>query len=90
MIELKVFALMYCAVALKALQQLNVIFKAYWLVIPTSLGLFSFEVYALSNVIFNLQAPVIFAGGLGAGLGCMTSMYLHKKYVPVGRGYKDK
>lgn len=88
MLYLTVFLLMFGAIFMKSIAQLNVVFKAYWLMIPTSMILFTFEVNAFENAITNLDALVCISGGLGAGLGAMAGAWSHKKFVPVGKGYK--
>lgn len=69
----------FCFVGLKSFQQLNVVHKQYMLVLPTSMLMALCEVYVIATVAksgFGWLAVVI---GVGAGLGCMTSMYVHGK-----------
>lgn len=84
MIYLTVFGVMFIAVFLKSWQQKNVIWQNYWLVPPTSVALFGFEMFGIYTVIENFSFLVLFFGGMGAALGCMLAMWSHKKYIKPG------
>lgn len=78
---LMIFSASMLYVGLKAFQQLNVtLHKPIW-VVPTSFGLATVEIalvvqYAQQGV----DAALIAAVGLGSGLGCLISMYLHRRF----------
>ncbi len=69
----------FCFVALKAFQQLNVVHKQYWWIMPTSMLMAVCEVYVVAQVAVNGFGWIVFWIGLGAGLGAMSSMWLHGK-----------
>ena len=66
---------------LKAFQQRNVVLDAPWhIVVVTSLAMASVELYVIAAVVYsgysiNLVASV----GLGAGLGAVAAMRLHRR-----------
>lgn len=71
---------MYVFVALKAGQQRNVAFDHYWPVIPFSMAMAFSEVYVISVIVkvgYDLLTTLFI--GIGAGLGAITAMYLHKR-----------
>jgi len=69
----------FCFVGMKSFQQLNVVHKQYLLVMPTSMLMALCEVYVIATVAKSGFGWLAFFVGLGAGLGCMTSMYFHGK-----------
>lgn len=73
------FAASFIFVGLKAFQTLNVSQKQYILVLPTSMLMAICEVYVIATTAKNGFGLIALAIGLGAGLGCMASMYLHGK-----------
>lgn len=80
MVFLAAFFASFCFVALKAFQQLNVVHDQYWLVIPTSCLMAVCEVFVIANIaVKGWHIPLVAAVGLGSGLGCVASMYLHKR-----------
>ena len=82
---------MYVFVALKAWQTRNVAGLEYWPVIPTSLLMALGEVYVISVIVrVGYDLTIVLAIGLGAGLGCMTAMYLHQRIFSHGKSRKDK
>lgn len=67
-------------VGLKAFQQLNVVHGQYLAVLPTSLAMAACEVFVVANVArAGWHWPLVFAVGIGAGLGCCASMWIHKR-----------
>lgn len=66
---------------MKSFQQLNVVHDAYSLVLPTSLGLSVTEVYIIAIVATTGFGWIILPIAIGAGFGCMTSMFLHKRIL---------
>lgn len=80
---LVVFATSYVFIFLKAWQQLNVVHRQYLWVMPTSMCLACCEVYLISTASRAGFGWIVFVVGLGAGLGAMTSMYIHGKMVDI-------
>lgn len=75
---------MFIFVALKAGQQRNVAFDHYWPVMPMSICMAFAEVYVISIIIkVGYDLPVVLAIGIGAGLGAMLAMALHRKIFGV-------
>ena len=79
MIYLTAFATSFVYIFLKATQQLNVVHKQYLWVLPTSMSMAACEVFVISTTAKNGFGWIALAIGLGAGLGCMASMYMHGK-----------
>lgn len=72
----------YIFVFLKAFQQRNVAFDNYFWVIPTSMSMGFVEyvtVFLIVKMGYNI--PLILGAGLGAGLGALSAMLLHKKFL---------
>jgi hypothetical protein len=67
-------------VLLRALQQLNVQHdKKLWVPV-VSMGMAFTEIYVLvKNTTGGFEPPVVIVTGLGAGIGCLAAMELHKK-----------
>lgn len=67
-------------IALKAFQQLNVMNHKYWWVPPTSMLMAIFEVFVIAMIARSEEAwyLIILPVGVGGGLGCIFSMWLHK------------
>ena len=82
MIYLKLWALSYALVAVRAFQQKNVMGDYYWRALPTSYVFAGMDLMALY---FGLDQfgedpwPTVFAMGTGGWMGCWTSMFLHRK-----------
>lgn len=69
---------MFVFVALKAAQQLNVMERHRWRVMPTSLAMSAFEVYVISTVVTRgFSLALVLCIGVGAGLGCLFTMSLY-------------
>ena len=80
MIFAAAFVASLCFVALKAFQQLNVVHDQYLLVIPTSCLMAVCEVFVIANIATKgWDLGLVAAVGLGSGLGCVFSMFLHKR-----------
>ena len=72
------FAASFIFVGLKALQQLNVVHKAYRWIYPTSMCMAACELYLVTYMVS--MGPGLYAVasiGLGAGSGATLAMYLH-------------
>lgn len=77
---LAAFFASFLFVGLKAAQQLNVVHDQYWLVVPTSVLMAVCEVYVVANIAsLGWHVPLVLSVGLGSGLGCVASMFLHKR-----------
>lgn len=82
--ELIVLGATFASVFGKALQQKNVVGNDYILIMPTSLFIQICDVsyiYLIASEGWSMIVP----SGIGAGLGCMTAMYVYNKF----RGKKD-
>lgn len=79
MTEAAAFFASFVFVALKAFQQLNVVHDQYLFVMPTSLLMACCEVFVIVSVAQVGWGWIVLYIGLGAGLGAMFSMYLHKR-----------
>lgn len=77
---LAAFFASYLFIALKALQQLQVVHGEYLRILPTSLAMAACEVFVISNVAATGWGWIVWPVGLGSGLGCMTAMWLHGKW----------
>ena len=77
---LAAFVASFLFVGLKAAQQLNVVHDQYWLVVPTSVLMAVCEVYVVANIAhLGWHVSLVLSVGLGSGLGCVASMYLHRR-----------
>jgi len=74
-----VFFSSFVFIALKAFQQLNVVHDKYWFIMPTSFAMAGCEIIVISTVAHGFSFPVWFSLGTGAGLGCICSMFVHKR-----------
>lgn len=85
MIFAAAFFASFCFVALKAFQQLNVVHDQYLLVIPTSFLMAVCEVFVVANIAAKgWEIYLVASVGLGSGIGCVCSMYLHKRITHRG------
>ena len=72
------FLASFLFIFLRAFQQKNVQHNNYWLVIPTSFLMALCEVYVIANIAKQgYGMGIVFAIGLGGGLGCISSMWVH-------------
>ena len=84
-----VFAVNFAFIFLKAFQQLNVFFKNYKVVPPTSFSMTITQVYIWHAVSVRTVAgesfwemwPLIAALALAGWLGSVSGMYLHHRYL---------
>lgn len=71
----------YLFVGLKSWQQLNVVHRKYWWILPTSVAMALCEVYVVATIAsqgFGVLALVI---GFGAGLGSISATWLHARFT---------
>lgn len=91
MLHAAVGAANFLFIFLKAFQQRNVAFMHYRWVLPTSFAMAITEVGVVGAVALEATRsehfmdlwPLVAAIGIGGGLGCIASMYIHFKYVGV-------
>jgi hypothetical protein len=76
---LTIFAVTFIYVALKAMQQLQVVNYEFARVLPVSFGMALCEVTIMLSVVNDVGFWGFIPMGLGGGLGAMLSMYLHKR-----------
>lgn len=73
-----IFTVSFAFIFLKAWQQLNVIHHQIWWIIPTSFALAVCEVFLIVQAAEYGVSWIVFPLGLGAGIGCLSSMMLHR------------
>jgi hypothetical protein len=92
-VSYKLFLLFICNfifIYLKSFQQLNVVYKKYWWVMPTSFCLAAAEAYMwIAVVTTGYKLDMILAIALGGGLGCVCSMYTHKRFEEWLKNWKS-
>ena len=69
----------YLFIATKSFQQLNVVHKEYWRIVPTSMTRATCEVYVIANVAKFGMGWLVLWIGLGSGLGSLSATFLHSK-----------
>jgi hypothetical protein len=80
------YALAFCNafvfIALKAFQQLNVTKGHFFWVIPTSMAMAMCEVWLVVQMAsYGWGWSIVLSIGAGSGLGAVSAMYLHGRYV---------
>ena len=74
------FGANFVFVFLKAFQQRNVAWLNFGFVLPASLGMAATEFYVISKIAqLGWTWWAVVAGGIGAGLGAISAMYLHER-----------
>lgn len=81
MIYALAFVASFAFVFLRAFQQLNVVKGNRVLVIPTSLCMAGCEVFTVASIARSGWGWIVLPVGLGAGIGCLCAMYVHKRFV---------
>ena len=71
----------YIFIFLKAFQQLSVVHKNYAWVLPTSMCMATCEVYVIATTAKNGWGWLVLFIGLGSGLGAMSSMWVHGRFI---------
>lgn len=71
----------YVFIALKSWQQLNVVKRAYWWILPTSMAMAVCEVYVIATVAQDGFGWLVFWVGLGGGLGSICATFLHFRWI---------
>ena len=78
------FSAALCRVFLRAFQQRNVTHDHYRWVMPTSIAMTFVEYYLLLMVVHQgLSFSLLFAIGLGSGIGAVGAMYTHARFVGI-------
>ncbi len=72
-------------VGLKSIQQLNVVYRKYWWIVPTSMLMAVCEVYVVASVAKYGWSWIVLAVGSGSGLGSLTATWLHYKFLCKGK-----
>jgi hypothetical protein len=80
MIYALAFAASFVFVLLKAFQQLNVVHHQVWWIMPVSFGMATCEVMVVANVATAGWGWIVLPIGLGGGLGCLSAMWLHRRF----------
>lgn len=84
MTYLLAFLTSFMNIGLRSFQQLNVMQKKYWWILPTSMTMAACEALILLSYVHNGWGWIVAAIGLGGGLGSITSTYLHGKLTKKG------
>lgn len=79
MIYLAAFLTSFLNIGLRSFQQLNVMHRKYWWILPTSMCMAACEALILLSYVHNGWGWIVLAIGLGGGLGSVSSTYLHTK-----------
>lgn len=79
--QLLAFAASFVFVGLKSIQQLNVVRKQYWWIVPTSFAMAMCEVYVVATVAAQGWGWLVFWVGLGGGLGSLSATWTHWRFV---------
>ena len=79
MIYLVAFLTSYLNIGLRSWQQLNVVHKKYWWILPTSMMMAVCEAMILLSYVHQGWGWIVAAIGVGGGLGSICSTYLHDK-----------
>lgn len=75
------FVASFIFVGLRSWQQLNVVHKKYWWILPTSYAMAAVEVFLVSAMAKNGWGMIVLFIGGGGGLGSMTATYLHGRLL---------
>ena len=78
-------------IALKAFQQLNVMNYKYRWIPPTSMCMAVFEVFIIAMIARTQDSwyLIIIPVGIGGCLGCMFSMWVHKRLMSKNDSVQD-
>lgn len=76
------FAASFGFIFLRAFQQLNVVHNNHGWVVPTSIAMAAAEAVVIVNIArAGWQILLVLCVGVGAGLGSLVAMYLHKRFI---------
>lgn len=79
--HLLVFLTSFAFIFLKSWQQLNVVRKMYWWILPTSMLMAVCEVYVIASVAKFGWGWLVFWVGLGGGLGSTLATWMHHRFL---------
>lgn len=83
------FLASFCFIGLKALQQRQVVHDEYLFIVPTSMLMAACEVFVVHNIaVTGWTIELVAVVGLGSGIGCISAMFLHKRYRLNGQKVK--
>lgn len=86
---LAAFGASYLFIALKALQQRQVVHDEYMMILPTSMAMAACEVFVVANIAdLGWSIALVLAVGSGSGLGCLSAMVLHRRIRLKGQKVK--
>ncbi len=68
-------------VGLKSTQQLNVVHRQYWWIVPTSFAMAALEVFVVASMAKHGWGWLVFWVGLGSGLGSISATWIHSKVI---------
>ena len=78
---LLIFLSSFGFIFLKSFQQLNVVKKQYWWIVPTSVIMAGAEVYVITTSARNgWDWWLVLLIGFGSGFGSLSATYLHSKW----------
>lgn len=81
-----IFLAAFVFVALKAIQQRQVAHDEYSRILPTSISMGLVEVYLIATIgREGWSLPMALSWGVGAGLGCLTAMWAHRRFSLKGK-----
>jgi hypothetical protein len=84
------FAANFAFIFLKAFQQRNVAWLNYLFVLPLSIMMAAAEFYVIFRIAqIGWEWWAVVAGGLGAGFGAMTAMWLHERLTNSNGKHKN-
>lgn len=78
---LAAFAAAFIFVGLRSFQQLNVVHKKYWWILPTSYLMATVEVFLVASMAKTGWGWIVLFIGTGAGLGSITATYMHERFL---------
>jgi len=85
------FMASFLFIGLKAFQQRQVVHDEYMLIVPTSMLMAACEVFVVHNIaIKGWSFGLVFAVGLGSGLGCLSAMLVHRRFRLRGQQVKTQ
>lgn len=77
-----IFLSSFIFIGLKSTQQLNVVYRQYWWIVPTSMAMATVEVFVVVNAAKNgWSILLVLLIGVGSGLGSLCATYLHSQLV---------
>jgi hypothetical protein len=71
----------FAFIGLKSWQQLNVVHRKYFWIMPTSWAMAALEVYVIATVARTGWGWMVFWVGAGSGLGSLFATWLHTKVL---------